>query len=201
MFTGLIETVGAIRSVEATPAGLTIVIRSSLSDLTIGESVAVNGACLTVLERDELTFTVAAVQTTVDRTAIGSWKSGQLVNLERALRPDDRLGGHIVQGHVDGVGRVISHSYLPDTVLLGMEVPPEVFALSVPLGSIAVDGVSLTVHELQMPYMVTVSLIEFTRNATTLGDARLGALVHLEADVIAKYVHRLAGPYVAIRSN
>jgi riboflavin synthase len=201
MFTGLIETLGAIRSVDPTPAGRRIAVDSSLSDLTIGESVAVNGVCLTVLERDERIFTAAAVQTTVERTAIGSWKSGQLVNLERALRPNDRLGGHIVQGHIDGVGRVIGHSYHADTVLLTMEVPPEVFAFSVAMGSIAVDGVSLTVHELQVPYMLRVSLIEFTRKATTLGDARLGTLVNLEADVIAKYVHRLAGPYAALPPN
>jgi riboflavin synthase len=123
------------------------------------------------------------------------------VNLERALRAGDRLGGHIVQGHVDGVGIVAATAWREDALLVDITVPPELFALLVPLGSVAVDGVSLTVNALPADDTLQISLIEFTRRATTLGNTPVGTLVHLEADVIAKYVHRLAAPYLAARPN
>lgn len=201
MFTGLIDDVGTIERVETTAAGRTFTVRSRYRDLADGESIAVNGACLTVIEHggEEAWFKVAAVRTTLERTAMGDWVSSRRVNLERALRASDRLGGHIVQGHVDGVGRVASTAWRDDALLVDIVVPPELFALLVPLGSVAVDGVSLTVNALPAEDTLQVSLIEFTRKATTLGDTQVGARVHLEADVIAKYVHRLAAPYLTER--
>ena len=199
MFTGLIDDVGTIERVERTPSGRTFTIRCGYRDLAAGESIAVNGACLTVLEHGDGVFTVAAVSTTLDRTAMGDWEVGRRVNLERALRAGDRLGGHIVQGHVDGVGTVRTTAWREDALLIDIAVPPELFVLLVPLGSVAVDGVSLTVNALPSDDTLQVSLIEFTRSATTLGDARVGTRVHLEADVIAKYVHRMAAPYLATR--
>lgn len=201
MFTGLIDDVGTIERVEATAAGRTFTVRCAYRDLAAGESIAVNGACLTVREHGDGWFTVAAVATSLDRTAMGDWEAGHRVNLERALRASDRLGGHIVQGHVDGVGTVTATTWREDALLVDIAVPAELFALLVPLGSVAVDGVSLTVNALPAEDTLQVSLIEFTRSATTLGDPRPGTRVHLEADVIAKYVHRLAAPYLAARPN
>jgi riboflavin synthase len=201
VFTGLIDDVGTIELVEAAAAGRTFTIRCGYRDLADGESIAVNGACLTVREHGEGWFSVAAVSTSLERTAMGDWASGRKVNLERALRMGDRLGGHMVQGHVDGVGMVTDVEMRDDALLVNVRVPAELFALLVPLGSVAVDGVSLTVNALPAGEVMQVSLIEYTRRVTTLGDARPGMLVHLEADVIAKYVHRLMQPYRAARPS
>ncbi|HSJ63086.1 MAG TPA: riboflavin synthase [Gemmatimonadaceae bacterium] len=201
MFTGLIDDVGTIERVETTAAGRTFTIRCGYADLADGESIAVNGACLTVREHGEGWVSVAAVSTSLDRTAMGGWRAGLRVNLERALRAGDRLGGHLVQGHVDGVGKVLRGAMREDALLIDIRVPPDLFALLVPLGSVAVDGVSLTVNALPAEDVLQISLIEYTRRVTTLGDARPGTLVHLEADVIAKYVHRLMEPYRATRPN
>lgn len=201
MFTGLIDDVGTIERVETTAAGRTFAIRCRYDDLADGESIAIDGACLTVMEHGQGWFRVAAVRTTLERTAMEDWTAGTRVNLERALRASDRLGGHIVQGHVDGVGRIIATAWHDDALLVDIAVPAELFALMVPLGSVAVNGVSLTVNALPAEDTLQVSLIEYTRKATTLGEARVGARVHLEADVIAKYVHRLAAPYLAERPN
>lgn len=201
MFTGLIDDVGTIERVEATAAGRMFTIRCGYTDIEAGESIAVNGACLTVREFGDGWFRVAAVSTSLERTAMAEWDAGLPVNLERALRAGDRLGGHIVQGHVDGVGTVAALAWRDDALLVDITVPSELFALLVPLGSVTVDGVSLTVNALPADDTLQVSLIEFTRSATTLGETRVGARVHLEADVIAKYVHRLAAPYLASRPN
>lgn len=199
MFTGLIDDIGTIERVEETTAGRTFTIRTAYRAIAEGESIAVNGACLTVREHGEGWFSVAAVSTTLDRTTMGQWVADDRVNLERAVRAGDRLGGHLVQGHVDGVGTIVRTAWKDDALLIDIAVPPELWALMVPLGSVAVDGVSLTVNALPVEDTIQISLIEYTRRATTLGDARLGMLVHLEADVIAKYVHRLAAPYLAAR--
>jgi riboflavin synthase len=201
VFTGLIDDVGTIERVETTAAGRTFTIRCGYEDLADGESIAVNGACLTVREHGAGWCSVAAVSTSLDRTAMGGWAAGLRVNLERALRAGDRLGGHLVQGHVDGVGKVLHATMREDALLIDIRVPPELFALLVPLGSVAVDGVSLTVNAIPAEDVLQISLIEYTRRVTTLGDARPGTLVHLEADVIAKYVHRLLEPYRATRPD
>jgi riboflavin synthase len=195
MFTGLVDDVGVIDRVTDTSVGREFVIRSRYDDLVDGESIAVNGACLTVRDRADGRFTVAAVVTTLGRTAIGSWASGRSVNLERAMRASDRFGGHVVQGHVDGVGTVLRARRLDDAVLMDVAVPAEVAELLVPHGSIAVDGVSLTVNAIPEPAVVQLSLIEYTLRHTTLGTLDPGDAVHVEGDVIGKYVRQLMHPY------
>ncbi len=195
MFTGLIEQVGEVDSVRQTSAGRELRVRVSFSDLTTGESIAVNGACLTVREFGTGWFDVAAVTTTLERTTIGDWKKGTRLNLERALTPGDRLGGHIVQGHVDCVGVVAAVERAGDAVLVDLSLPSSIEPLFVLHGSIAVDGVSLTVNELK-PGGLQLSLIEYTLRHTTLGELKPGARVHVEADVIAKHVRRLLEPYM-----
>jgi riboflavin synthase len=197
MFTGLVEGIGTIERVTDVDAGREFSIRCPWCDLSLGESVALNGACLTVRSTDDYTFAVAAVSTTLDRTTIGEWKVGTRVNLERAMKVGDRLGGHIVQGHVDAVGTVREVARRESALLVDIEVPAEVDRLLVPHGSIAVDGVSLTVNRLPRPGVLQVSLIEWTEKHTTLGQLRPGDRVHLEADVIGKYVQALLTPYQA----
>ena len=195
MFTGIIEDVGEIVSVRRSDAGRELRIRSAFNDLVDGESIAVNGACLTVRERGDDWFTAAAVTTTLDRTTIGDWKRGTRVNLERALRAGDRLGGHIVQGHVDFVARVTGVNRAGDALLVDLEMPRAFGPLFVLHGSIAVDGVSLTVNALH-PNGLQLSLIDYTLRHTTLGDLTPGARVHVETDVVAKHVRKLIEPFL-----
>jgi riboflavin synthase len=197
VFTGLVDDVGTIERVSASAVGREFRVRCRYEDLVPGESVAVNGACLTVRECGPGWFTVAAVVTTLDRTTVGAWREGQRVNLERAMRLGDRLGGHLVQGHVDGVGEVLSVRERDDARLLDVRVPDEVVALLVLHGSVAVDGVSLTVNHLPAADVLGLSLIEYTLLHTTLGDLAAGGRVHVEADVIGKFVQRLVEPYLA----
>jgi riboflavin synthase len=195
MFTGLIEQIGEIESVRQTDAGRELRIAVPFTDLQSGESIAVNGACLTVREFGPGWFEAAAVVTTLERTTIGDWKKGTRVNLERAMRAGDRLGGHIVQGHVDCVGVVAAVERSGDALLVDLSLPQSIEPLFVLHGSITVDGVSLTVNELK-PGGLQLSLIEYTLRHTTLGDLKPGASVHVEADVIAKHVRRLLEPYL-----
>jgi riboflavin synthase len=195
MFTGLIEQVGEVESVRQTDAGRELRIRAPFNDLAAGESIAVSGACLTVREFGPGWFDAAAVLTTLERTTIGGWKTGTRVNLERSLRATDRLGGHIVQGHVDCVGVVAARDLAGDAVLIDLSLPASVEPLFVLHGSIAVDGVSLTVNELK-PGGLQLSLIDYTLRHTTLGDLRVGSRVHVEADIIAKHLRRLLEPYL-----
>ena len=197
MFTGLIEDVGVIEAVRESAAGRELRVKSAFSGLAEGESIAINGACLTVLSRGDGWFTVAAVLTTLGRTDVASWRPGTRVNLERAMRADARMGGHMVQGHVDGVGVVESTATAGDAFLANVRIPRELFELMVPHGSVAVDGVSLTVNELPEAGVVQLSLIEYTLAHTTLGELRAGSRVHVEADVIGKYVRHLLAPYMA----
>jgi riboflavin synthase len=197
MFTGLVDDVGVIERVERTPAGRELRIRSVYNALMDGESVAVNGACLTVRESGGGWFSVAAVVTTLDRTTIGEWTVGRRVNLERAMRLGDRLGGHLVQGHVDDVGVVEDVRRREDALLVDLRLPAELELLMVPHGSVAVDGVSLTVNALPAPGILQLSLIEYTWLHTTLGELRAGARVHVEADMVGKYVRQLVAPYAA----
>ena len=195
MFTGLVDDVGVVEDVQQTDAGRRLRIASRYEDLALGESIAVSGACLTVLEFGTGWFDVAAVVTTLGRTTIGDWAAGRRVNLERALRLGDRLGGHLVQGHVDDVGSVVAVRKAGDALLVNVDVPPEVEELLVPHGSIAVDGVSLTVNALPAPGVLQLSLIEFTWEHTTLGALAAGDRVHLEADMMGKYARRLLAPH------
>ena len=196
MFTGLVDDVGTIEEAATTPdAGRVLRVRCGYADLVPGESVAVNGACLTVRERGDGWFTAGAVVTTLGRTNIGQWRAGTRVNLERALRAGDRMGGHVVQGHVDAVARVVGVRQVEDARLIDVELPEELAPLMVPHGSVTVDGVSLTVNEID-GRALQLSIVEYTLRHTTLGDLRAGDRVHVEADVVGKYVQRLLEPYV-----
>lgn len=193
MFTGLIDDVGRITSVTSTDAGREFRIECRYADLTPGESIAVNGACLTVREQGPHWFTAAAVTTTLDRTTMGAWSAGARVNLERALRVGDRLGGHFVQGHVDGVATVETVEQRGDARVIDLALPPGLAELMVPHGSLAVDGVSLTVNDLPASGggALQLSLIDYTLRHTTLGALVAGDRVHVEADMLGKYVQRL----------
>lgn len=197
VFTGLVDDVGTVERVSTTNAGREFRLRCSYDALSDGESIAVNGVCLTVLRWGSGWFDVAGVTTTLERTTLGDWHEGKKVNLERALRLGDRLGGHLMQGHVDGVAvveRVVSRE---DALLADLALPPSLFELMVSRCSLAVDGVSLTVNDLPAPDVVQVSIIEFTRTHTALGALATGDSVHVEADMIAKHVQRLLAPYAA----
>ena len=191
MFTGIITEVGSVARADHGADGLELTIRSSYSDLEPGESIAVDGACLTVQELSDGTFQAHVIRTSLDRTRFADYVPGQRVNLERALRLGDRLGGHLVQGHVDGLGWVEMVTERDDARLLNIRVPPSVGRTSVPQGSITVDGVSLTINAKLEPDLIQISLIPFTLQHTTLGERRVGDRVHLEADTIGKYVEAL----------
>jgi riboflavin synthase len=195
LFTGLIEQVGVVDRVRDTSAGRELRIRAPFTDLENGESIAVNGACLTVRDFAPGWFEAAAVVTTLERTTIGDWSEGTRVNLERALRAGERLGGHMVQGHVDCVATVSSREERSDSLLIDLDLPAAFLPLLVLHGSVAVDGVSLTVNDLR-PRGLQVALIEYTLRETTLGDLRAGGRAHVETDVIAKHVRRLLDPYL-----
>lgn len=190
MFTGIIDAVGRIDAVH-TNNGVELRVKASYKGVKKGESIAVNGACLTVEKVVKGGFTVHSVATTLGRTLIGEWKKGRAVNLERALRAGDRLGGHFVQGHVDGVGKVEGVAEHGDAMLVDVSVPREVEEATILHGSITIDGVSLTVNTLPRAGVVQVSLVPFTREHTTLGDLKVGDRVHVEADVLGKYVRQL----------
>lgn len=191
MFTGIVTDIGTVREAASSRGGLELTIACTYPDLVAGESVAVDGACLTVAAVVPGGFTAHVIRTSLERTRFEELRSGSRVNLERALRVGDRLGGHFVQGHVDGVGTVAAVGSKADARLLDLEVPSEVARYSVPLGSITVDGVSLTVNAVPAPGTVQISLIPFTLEHTTLADRRPGDRVHLESDTIAKYVASL----------
>ncbi len=197
MFTGLVDDVGVVERVGRTEAGRELRILSQYDSLADGESIAVNGACLTVRASGPGWFDVAAVITTLGRTTIGDWSSGKRVNLERAMQLGDRLGGHLVQGHVDDVGVVERVERMDDAILADVRLPDDLVPLMVLHGSVTIDGVSLTVNALPEPSLLQLSLIEFTWSHTTLGDLAVGDEVHVEADMLGKYVRQLVAPYVA----
>ena len=191
MFTGLVDDVGVIERVSRTTAGRRLRITCAYEGLVEGESIAINGACLTIAAHGPRWFEVAAIETTLGRTTIDEWREGQRVNLERAMRADGRFGGHLVLGHVDGVARVQQVSHVGDATVVDLAIDAELSDLMVPHGSLTVDGVSLTVNELPTAGIVQVSLIEHTLRHTTLGALTAGDRVHIEADIIGKYVRRL----------
>lgn len=214
MFTGLVTDVGHVLDAVSTDAGLELRIATTFTELIDGESIAVNGVCLTVRASGTYSgshdtagtnaanplhgnwFTCAAVHTTIGKTTIGQIAVGDAVNLERALRVGDRLGGHIVQGHVDGTGQVSSVVTSGDALLIDIVLPDEIKALMAPQGSITMNGVSLTVNAL-LPSGVQLSIIEFTRKHTNLGALKEGDAVNIEADVLAKHLQRLIAPYIS----
>ena len=188
MFTGIVEEVGTVRT--ASPSQLVVAAARVLEETKKGDSIAVNGACLTVTEVSPDSFSVDVMPETLRRTNLGTLRPGDGVNLERPLAVGGRFGGHFVQGHVDGVGRVLSVTPEKEALLLKFEATQEIMRYIVEKGFIAVDGVSLTVVECNSTSF-TVSLVTFTLENTNLGDRRPGDRVNLEVDIIAKYVARL----------
>ncbi len=191
MFTGIIETVGRVAAIEAQgeKARLSIEAPAITAGLPIGASVAVNGTCLTVVAVRGGTIAFEAVRETLDRSSLGDLRAGSRVNLERAMRADGRLDGHIVQGHVDGTGRVRAIERRADDVRFAVDCERAFAALLVPKGSIAIDGVSLTLVSVEDAGF-DVALIPHTLAATNLADREPGDRVNLEADVLGKYVQK-----------
>jgi len=188
MFTGIVEEIGKVRA--ARRGQLTVAAQKVLEDTKLGDSIAVNGVCLTVTGLSPDSFSVDVMPETLRRTNLGKLRPGDGVNLERPLAVGGRFGGHFVQGHVDGVGRVLSVTPEKEALLLKFEATQEIMRYIVEKGFIAVDGVSLTVVECNSTSF-TVSLVTFTLENTTLGGRRPGDMVNLEVDIIAKYVARL----------
>lgn len=197
MFTGLVEGMGQVRGLSRRAEGLrlTIIPPFSAAELTLGESVSVSGACLTVVALVAPGFQVDVSPETLARTTLGQLKTGDRVNLERALKVGDRLGGHLVTGHVDGLGVLQERREGPEHLQLAFTLPPELAPLAVSKGSVAVDGVSLTINEVRGTRF-TVNLIPYTARHTTLGALKVGDRVNLEMDIIGKYVQRLLRPYL-----
>ena len=195
MFTGIVSAVGRIQAARADrTGGRELDIAAPYRGLRLGESIAVDGACLTVARKVRGGFRVRVIRTTVERTLLGELPVGGRVNLERAVRVGDRLGGHLVQGHVDGVARVHRVKDRGDARLVDLAVPASIAEISIPLGSITVAGVSLTVNAVPRPGIIQISLIPHTLAVTTLGALRPGDRVHVEGDVIGQYVRQLLGP-------
>jgi len=192
MFTGIVEELGTVAGVEDQGDAIRLTVRAAtvLDDAGLGDSISVNGCCLTVATRTGETWTADVMQETLDKTSLAGVRPGDRVNLERAVTADKRLGGHIVQGHVDGVGEVLARTPSEHWEVVEVSLPTALARYVVAKGSIAVDGVSLTVVEVADDRF-TVSLIPETLARTTLGGRRPGEHVNLEVDVLAKYVERL----------
>ncbi len=191
MFTGIVTAQGSIAGVAVEGDRLKLTINAPYQDLVLGESIAVNGACLTVIERGAGNFSVEAVVTTRERTTLAALKTGSRVNLERAVAVGDRMGGHFVQGHVDGVAEVIRVTRREDAVLIDLRPPADILSVTVLHGSIAIDGVSMTVNALPEPGVIQVSVIPFSCEHTTLGSLEVGDRVHVEGDMLGKFVKQL----------
>jgi len=192
MFTGIIEELGRVKAIEQQSDAVRLTIEGPLvtSDAHRGDSISVCGTCLTVIEFGNGEFTADVMKETLDKTSLSSIKVGDPVNLERAMTAETRFGGHVVQGHVDGVGEIISRNPSENWEWLRISIPRELMKYVVYKGSITLDGVSLTVNELGEDY-VGVSLIPETLAVTTLGSKAVGDKVNVEADVMAKHIERL----------
>lgn len=195
MFSGLVQDLGRVESVEVGPEGARIRLATSLvGEIALGDSVAVNGCCLTATTVDEEGFTADAMQQTLDLTSLGGLAPGTPVNLELALRADQRLGGHIVQGHVDGIAEVIGLEPDGFSLRFRISLPDTLARYVIPQGSITIEGVSLTVADCAEDW-AEVALIPETQERTNLGTLQVGDTVNIECDVIAKYVERMVSPY------
>jgi riboflavin synthase len=191
VFTGLIECTGTVVALRPRGGGARLTVRSGLQDLAVGESIAVNGACQTVAAREGTVFACDVLGETLRVTNIGSLSAGSTVNLERAMRSGDRFGGHIVSGHVDGLGTVRRVSGTPP--MLGISVAPGLLRYLVPKGSVAVDGISLTVGPRIGRGSFDVYVVPHTVERTNLAGVRVGRKVNIEVDILAKYVERFIG--------
>jgi len=194
MFTGLVEELGKVKAIARGPKSvrLTVTANKVVSDVKLGDSIAVNGTCLTVVDYSSSWFTADVMPETVDRTILSKLKLGDTVNLERTLRVGDRFGGHIVSGHIDGMGIIKDMQKDDNAVVIRIEAEPAVMRYIIEKGSVAIDGISLTVVAYGDNWF-TVSLIPHTASLTTLGIKTVGSHVNLETDVIGKYVEKLLG--------
>ncbi|MGV0361096.1 riboflavin synthase [Corynebacterium minutissimum] len=202
MFTGLVEEIGHVKSVEeqGDAVRLGIAATTVLDDAQLGDSISVNGVCLTVAEFGEGTFIADVMQESLNRSSLGELSIGSAVNLERAVLPTTRLGGHIVQGHVDGTAKLLSRTPSENWEVLRFSLPQELAHYVVEKGSIAVQGTSLTVSAVGEDYF-EVSLIPTTLRDTVFGSLKPGATVNLEVDVVAKYVEKMVYPIVTAHSS
>ena len=191
MFTGIIEELGTINTMTLGKEAVVFTIGAAaiMSDLQIGDSVAVNGVCLTVTQLTDTSFTADVMPETVRATTLATLQTGSRVNLERAMAANRRFGGHFVTGHVDEVGTILRKRPFSNAVYIDIKISKEASALCIPRGSIAIDGISLTIFDLQ-PELVTVSLIPHTFDETTLGIKRERASFNIETDMLGKYVAR-----------
>jgi riboflavin synthase len=197
MFTGLIQDLGEVSAVDATADGVRLRVATPLAkDVALGDSVSVNGVCLTAVTVDDGSFTAEVVNESLRRSSLSEVAAGLAVNLELAMRAGDRLGGHVVQGHVDGLGTVRDVQEDGFSRVVTIDVPAALMRYVVEKGSIALNGVSLTVANLGEDWL-SVALIPETLERTTFGTAVPGAPVNLEVDVLAKYVEKLVAPHVA----
>ena len=196
MFTGLIEAQGVVARIERASGGLRLEVYAPDfgRDMTVGDSIAVDGVCLTVTKFVRGAFLADVSEETVQRTTLGMVRQGSKVNLERAMRMSDRLGGHIVTGHVDGIGEIVLKRPAGNSIVYEFSAPASVLPYIAPKGSVAVDGVSLTVAQVR-PGGFTVAVIPHTEASTTLSAKQAGAPVNMEADTLAKYVRRFVAFY------
>ena len=196
MFTGIVTDIGTVRRVEKRgDTHIEIGTHFIVGEIQIGASVTCAGVCLTVVEKGSSAdpwFAVTASEETLSKTNLGGWQEGRRLNLERPLRVGDELGGHIVSGHVDGTAEILSIAPEGESIRMTFEVPPDFARFVAPKGSVTLDGVSLTVNNVD-GRRFGVNLIPHTLNVTTLGDARVGDRVNFEIDLLARYVARLAG--------
>ena len=192
MFTGIVEEMGAITVLGKTLAGtkLTILASTVMGDLKLGDSVSVNGACLTVVSRSDRDFSVEVSPETLSVTTLGLLNPGTPVNLERAMRLNERIGGHLVAGHVDGVGVIRSRHQEANAIIFAIEAPQNILRYCVVKGSVTVDGISLTINDVS-EHGFSVAIIPHTTKVTTLGLKQVNDPVNLESDLIGKYVERL----------
>ncbi len=197
MFTGLVESQGIVTRVERLSGGARLEVYAPEfgRDMSIGDSVAVDGACLTVVKFIRGAFLADVSEETFSRTTLAGFQQGSKVNLERALRLSDRMGGHLVTGHVDAIGRLEAKQPAGNSTIYRFAAPPEVLRYLVPKGSVAVDGISLTVAEMRDGHFAA-SVVPHTEQATTLGEKPNGGSVNLEADVLGKYVERFVSLHV-----
>jgi riboflavin synthase len=191
VFTGLIEDLGTISAVQSVPQGVRLSVQTKFDDLEHGASVAVDGVCLTAVEPAKGRFTADVSAETLKRTTLGERKAGDKVNLERPLAVGDRLGGHFVLGHVDGVGTILRKDAVGEGVRVEIRLPKDLMQYLVEKGSVAIDGISLTLNEFLGADAIMLFLIPETLRATTLGEKGAGARVNVEADVLGKHVARL----------
>jgi len=193
MFTGIVEATGSIRDVEDRESTRRFSVEAPglVPELALGDSVAVDGACLTVVELGKDRFAVDVIGTTLDRTIAGTYREGTRVNLERALRMEQRIDGHLVQGHIDGIGDLVGCIMEGEFWLMDFRLPADVAELTVARGSVAINGVSLTVSEELGSDVFRIGVIPYTHEHTNLGDLKDGAVVNVEGDLIGKYVGKV----------